>query len=64
MKAVVLLEFPATFTTMLPVVPPVGTCAVMLVLVHVITVMAVPLRVIVLVPCAVPKVVPVIITPI
>jgi len=59
-KAVPLLATPATFTTTLPVVAPFGTGTTMLVLLHVVTGAAVPLKVTVLpATCVAPKFVPV-----
>lgn len=58
-----LLTVPLTVTATLPVVAPVGTCAVIEVaLQFVIVVAAVPLKVTVLVPCVEPKFAPVIVT--
>src|SRR5271169_1115791 len=54
------LATPPTVTTTLPVVAPVGTGATMLVALQLVGVAAVPLKVIV--PCVVPKFVPVIVT--
>jgi hypothetical protein len=56
------LAAPLTVTTTLPVVAPVGTVAVIEVLLQVPTVAAVPLNFTVLVPCVAPKFVPVIVT--
>jgi hypothetical protein len=49
-------------TTTLPLVAPAGTVAAMLVLFQLVAVAAVPLKVTVLLPCVVPKFVPVIVT--
>jgi hypothetical protein len=58
-----LLACPPTVTTTFPVVAPVGTFTAMLVEVQeVTTVTAVPLKLTVLLPCAAPKLVPVIVT--
>jgi hypothetical protein len=57
-----LLATPPTVTTTFPVVAPAGTEVAMLVALQVVTVAAVPLNVIVLVPCEDPKFVPVIVT--
>ena len=48
-------------TTTLPVVAPAGTATAILVLLQLVAVAAVPLKVIVLLPCAAPKFVPVIV---
>jgi len=56
------LAAPPTVTTTLPVVAPVGTFVTIDVLPHVVIVAAVPLNFTVLVPCVVPKFVPVIVT--
>src|SRR5580704_4428673 len=61
-KVTPLLAWPPTVTTTGPVVAPVGTSAVRLVAVHPVGVVAAPLNVTVLVPCAVPKFVPAIVT--
>jgi len=61
-KLTPLLATPATVTTTFPVVAPTGTATVMLVPLQLVGVPAVPLNVTVLVPCAAPKFVPVIIT--
>jgi hypothetical protein len=53
---------PDTVTTTFPVVAPVGTEVLMLVAVHPVTAAVVPLNVTVLLPCATPKFVPVIVT--
>jgi len=57
-----LLDTPLTVTTTLPVVAPVGTFVAIEVLLQLVTVAAVPLNFTVLVPCVVPKFVPVIVT--
>jgi len=57
-----LLATPPTVTTTFPVVAPVGTGATMLVALQLVGVAAVPLNVTVLLPCAAPKFVPVIVT--
>jgi hypothetical protein len=57
-----LLAWPPTVTTTLPVLAPLGTVAVMLVALQLVTVATVPLKVTALVPCVAPKFVPVIIT--
>jgi hypothetical protein len=57
-----LLARPPTVTTTLPVVAPVGTGTAMLVADHDVGVAAVPLNVIVLVPCVAPKLAPAIVT--
>jgi len=57
-----LLTTPPTVTTTLPVVAPVGTFATMLVALQLVGVAAVPLNVIVLVPCVAPKFVPAMVT--
>ena len=59
MKVIALLATPPTVTTILPVVAPAGTPAVMLVALQLVGTAGIPLNVIVLVPCAVPKLVPV-----
>jgi hypothetical protein len=56
-----LLATPDTVTTTLPVMAPAGTVTTMLVALQVTTTAAVPLKVTVLVPCAAPKFVPVIV---
>src|SRR5215471_14534638 len=61
-KLTPLLAVPPTVTTTLPVVAPLGTGATILVLLQLVGVAAVPLNVIVLLPCVEPKVVPVIVT--
>lgn len=61
-KLVPLLATPPTVTTTAPVVAPVGTVAVMVVAFQTIAAAAVPLNVIVLVPCVDPKFVPVMVT--
>src|SRR5271165_4487127 len=61
-KLTPLLARPATVTTTLPVVAPVGTGAVMLVLDQLVGVAVVPLNLTVLAPCVAPKFAPVIIT--
>src|ERR1700693_2955236 len=53
-----LLATPATVTTTLPEVAPLGTGATMLVAVQLVGVEAVPLNFTVLVPCVVPKFIP------
>jgi hypothetical protein len=55
-----LLAIPETVTTILPVVPPVGTGTVMLPGPQLMGAPAIPLNVTVLVPCAAPKFTPVI----
>ncbi len=57
-----LLATPPTVTTTLPVVAPLGTDTTMLVALQLVGVPATPLNVTVLVPCAAPKFVPVIVT--
>ena len=57
-----LLGMPATVTTMLPVVAPVGTGAEMVVSLQLVGLAVIPLNAIVLVTCVAPKPVPVIIT--
>src|SRR5208283_4894950 len=57
-----LLFVPPTVTTTLPVVAPIGTVAVMLVVLQAVVVAAVPLNFTVLVPCVTPKLLPVIVT--
>ena len=57
-----LLAVPETVTTTLPVVAPVGTVTAMLVALQLLAVAAVPLNLTVLVPCAEPNPVPVIVT--
>jgi hypothetical protein len=61
-KLTPLLATPPTVTTTFPVVAPVGTGTAMLVALQLVGVPAVPLNVTVLVPCVVPKFVPVIVT--
>src|SRR4029077_12468008 len=61
-KLMALLVTPPTITTTLPVVAPAGTGATMLVALQLVAVAGVPLKVIVLVPCVVPRFVPVIVT--
>jgi hypothetical protein len=61
-KLTPLLAVPPTVTTTFPVVPPAGTGTTMLVALQVVGVAATPLNVTVLVPCVVPKLVPVIVT--
>src|SRR5580692_5116155 len=61
-KVTPLLAWPPTVTTAGPVVAPAGTSVVRLVEVHPVGVVAVPLNVTVLVPCAAPKFVPAIVT--
>ena len=61
-NATPLLAKPPTVTTTLPVVAPAGTGTTMLVAAHVAGVAVVPLNVTVLVPCAAPKLDPVIVT--
>jgi hypothetical protein len=57
-----LLAMLDTVTTTLPVVAPLGTVATMLVALQLVAVAVVPLNLTVLVPCVVPKPVPVIVT--
>src|ERR1700690_1819511 len=57
-----LLFVPPTLTTTLPVVAPAGTGAVMLVALHAVGVPRIPLNITVLVPCGLPKFVPMITT--
>jgi len=57
-----LLEMPPTVTTTLPDTVPAGTGATMLVVLQLVGVASVPLKLTLLVPCAVPKPVPVIVT--
>jgi uncharacterized protein YjeT (DUF2065 family) len=57
-----LLATPETVTTTLPVVAPTGTAATMLVALQLVGVAAVPLNLIVLVPCVAPKFAPAIVT--
>ncbi len=57
-----LLATPLTVTTTLPVVAPVGTVTVMDVALQLVAVAAVPLKATVLLPCVVPKLVPVMVT--
>src|SRR6516162_4023878 len=57
-----LLTWPPTVTTTLPVVAPLGTVTVMLVALQLVAFAATPLEFTVLVPCVVPKFVPVIVT--
>jgi hypothetical protein len=61
-KLLPLLATPETVTTTLPVVAPDGTVTVMLVVLQFVAVAAVPLNLIVLVPCGEPKFVPAIVT--
>jgi len=61
-NATPLLATPETVTTTLPVVAPLGTGTTMLVALQLVGVPTVPLKVIVLVPCVVPKLVPVTVT--
>lgn len=61
-KMMPLLPMLETVTITFPVVAPEGTVVTMLVVVHVVTVAAVPLNFTVLVPCGDPKFVPVIVT--
>jgi len=61
-KLTPLLTMPFTATTTLPVVAPVGTGATILVAFQLVGVAAVPLNLIVLVPCEAPKLAPVIVT--
>src|SRR5713226_7517172 len=61
-KLTPLLATPPTVTTTLPVVAPAGTGATMLVAFQLVSVATIPLNLTVLVPCVVPKFVPVIIT--
>ena len=58
-KATPLLFTPLARTTTVPVVAPVGTGATMVVVLQLVTVAGVPLKVSVLAPCAVPKLLPV-----
>ena len=60
-KLAPLLASPATVTTTLPVVAPLGTGATMLVAFQLVGVAVVPLNVTVLVPCVAPKFAPVIV---
>jgi len=57
-----LLAFPETVTTTFPVVAPEGTVATMLVEVQLVADAVVPLNAIVLLPCVLPKLLPVIVT--
>ena len=61
-KVTPLLAIPFTVTTTFPVVAPEGTDVTMLVALQLVTAAGVPLKVTVLVPCADPKFVPVIVT--
>src|SRR5438309_1555394 len=61
-KLMPLLETPLAFTTTFPVVAPLGTCTTMLVALQLVGGASVSLNVTVLVPCAAPKFVPVIVT--
>jgi hypothetical protein len=61
-NATPLLACPPTMTTTFPVIAPAGTGTVMLVALQFVGVAVVPLNVTVLVPCVVPKLVPVIVT--
>ena len=61
-KVTPLLACVPTVTTTLPVVAPLGTVTAMLVLLHEVTAAVVPSNLTVLVPCVVPKFVPVIVT--
>ena len=61
-KLMPLLETPFAFTTTFPVVAPLGTCTTMLVALQLVGGASVSLNVTVLVPCAAPKFVPVIVT--
>jgi hypothetical protein len=61
-KLTPLLAAPPTVTTTFPVAAPLGTNTAMLVALQLVGAPAVPLNVTVLVPCVVPKFVPVIIT--
>jgi hypothetical protein len=61
-KLTALLARPATVTTTLPLVAPLGTGARMLVVLQLVGVALVPLKLIVLVPCVDPKLVPVMVT--
>jgi len=61
-KPTPLLATPPTVTTTFPVVAPLGTGATMLVALQLVGVVAIPLNVIVLVPCVAPKFAPVIVT--
>src|SRR5437588_11961216 len=53
-----LLAWPATVTTIFPAVAPIGTGTLMLVLLQLVGTACVPLKVTVLVPCDVPKLLP------
>jgi hypothetical protein len=57
-----LLDWPDTVTTTGPVVAPAGTVVVILVALQAVAVAAVPLNATVLLPCELPKFVPVIVT--
>jgi hypothetical protein len=61
-KLAALLARPPTVTITLPVVAPAGTGATMLVPLQLVGIATVPLKLTVLVPCAVPKFAPVIVT--
>ena len=61
-KLMPLLVTPLAFTTTSPVVAPLGTCTTMLVALQLVGGASVSLNVTVLVPCAAPKLVPVIVT--
>jgi len=61
-NAAPLLAWPPTVTVTLPVVAPLGTCATMLAPLQLVGVAAVPLKLIVLLPCVAPKFVPAIVT--
>jgi len=61
-NAIPLLAAPPTVTTTFPVVAPAGTATTMLVAFQLVGVAAVPLKLTVLLPCDVPKFVPVIVT--
>jgi len=61
-KAIPLLACPPTVTTMLPVVAPLGTGAVILLALQILGVATTPLKVTVLVPCVAPNPVPVMVT--
>jgi hypothetical protein len=61
-KLTPLLAWPPTVTITLPVVAPIGTGATMLVALQLVGVAAVPLKLTALVPCVLPKLVPLIVT--
>src|SRR3989442_7236695 len=61
-KVIPLLFTPATVTTTFPVVAPLGTGATMLVALQFVGVAAVPLKVIVLIPCVAPNLAPLMVT--